>query len=204
MNLSNSKILLIIIASTAILIGNAYAAVTPFTDDVTISPGKLGIGTTSPTAPLHVSAGSLATGSDVVTFDKTRSASNAVRAATFFDVGGLPSDGNGGAYWRGYHLLAPTISVSSSNVFPRLVTYSEYNSLTDPASRLWIIDASNAQTSPHDIVYRIEGRTILYLDDSGKVGFGTTSPVEKIDIAGNIRLTGNIVSPNDICIGTCP
>jgi hypothetical protein len=38
---------------------------------------------------------------------------------------------------------------------------------------------------------------------SGNVGIGTPSPAEKLDVAGNIRLTGNIVSPNDICIGSC-
>jgi len=37
----------------------------------------------------------------------------------------------------------------------------------------------------------------------GNVGIGTESPVETLDVRGNIRLTGNIVSPNDICIGTC-
>jgi len=38
---------------------------------------------------------------------------------------------------------------------------------------------------------------------NGNVGIGT-SPSEKLDVDGNIRLTGNIVSPNDICIGNCP
>lgn len=37
------------------------------------------------------------------------------------------------------------------------------------------------------------------------VGLGIgTNPTQALDVAGNIRLTGDIVSPNDICIGTCP
>ena len=44
----------------------------------------------------------------------------------------------------------------------------------------------------------------LYLErDGGNVGIGTSSPAAKLDVSGNIRLTGNIVSPNDICIGSC-
>jgi hypothetical protein len=39
---------------------------------------------------------------------------------------------------------------------------------------------------------------------SGNVGIGTITPMEELDVDGDIRLTGNLVSPNDICIGTCP
>lgn len=45
---------------------------------------------------------------------------------------------------------------------------------------------------------------IAVSSSSGNVGIGTATPLQKLDVAGNIRLTGNIVSPNDICIGTCP
>lgn len=38
----------------------------------------------------------------------------------------------------------------------------------------------------------------------GDVGIGTENPLEKLDVRGNIRLTGDIISPNDICIGSCP
>jgi len=43
----------------------------------------------------------------------------------------------------------------------------------------------------------------MVVDSSGRVGIGTLSPLQKLDVSGNIRLTGNIVSPNDICIGSC-
>jgi hypothetical protein len=39
---------------------------------------------------------------------------------------------------------------------------------------------------------------------SGNVGIGVSNPTEKLDVNGNIRLTGDIVSPTDICIGSCP
>jgi len=35
------------------------------------------------------------------------------------------------------------------------------------------------------------------------VGIGTASPQEKLDVNGNIKLSGNIVSDGDICIGAC-
>lgn len=48
------------------------------------------------------------------------------------------------------------------------------------------------------------GNEVMRITSGGNVGIGTSSPVQKLDVNGNIRLTGNIVSPNDICIGTCP
>ena len=43
----------------------------------------------------------------------------------------------------------------------------------------------------------------LVVTSSGNVGIGTISPAQALDVIGNIRLTGNVISPNDICIGTC-
>lgn len=38
---------------------------------------------------------------------------------------------------------------------------------------------------------------------AGNVGIGTTTPTEKLEVSGNIKLKGNIVSDGDICIGKC-
>lgn len=54
------------------------------------------------------------------------------------------------------------------------------------------------------IVDVIAGQERFRIGGQGNVGIGTPLPQQKLDVNGNIRLTGNIVSPNDICIGTCP
>jgi hypothetical protein len=43
----------------------------------------------------------------------------------------------------------------------------------------------------------------IRITSNGNVGIGTANPSQVLDVSGNIRLTGNIVSPNNICIGTC-
>lgn len=36
-----------------------------------------------------------------------------------------------------------------------------------------------------------------------KVGVGTSSPSEALEVVGNVKLSGNLVSDGDICIGNC-
>ena len=45
------------------------------------------------------------------------------------------------------------------------------------------------------------GNALYYL--LGNIGIGTNSPQEKLDVNGNIRLTGNILPNGDLCIGVC-
>ena len=39
---------------------------------------------------------------------------------------------------------------------------------------------------------------------TGNVGIGKLNPAERLDVNGNIQLTGDILSSGDICIGACP
>ena len=39
---------------------------------------------------------------------------------------------------------------------------------------------------------------------TGNIGIGTIDPTELLDVNGNLRVRGNIVSTGDICIGNCP
>jgi len=44
----------------------------------------------------------------------------------------------------------------------------------------------------------------MTLKSDGNVGFGTSTPDEKVVIVGNVKINGNILSDGDICIGNCP
>jgi len=44
---------------------------------------------------------------------------------------------------------------------------------------------------------------VSMLSSNGNVGINNVNPTEQLDVTGNIKLSGNIVSNGDICIGTC-
>ena len=51
-----------------------------------------------------------------------------------------------------------------------------------------------------------DGVEIARIDIGGNVGIGTNTPAQKLDVNGNIKLTGvgrTITSDGDICIGAC-
>jgi len=122
----------------------------------------------------------------------------------YTNVGGLNTDGGGGAYWRGFMMVGPVYTEASQNKFPVISTFAEYNSLADPTVKRWVISANNG----FDVVYRAQDLGILTdlmtLKKDGKIGFGTSAPSEKVEIVGNVKINGNILSDGDICIGNCP
>ena len=62
----------------------------------------------------------------------------------FANTGGLSSDANGGAFWRGLHVTAPNYTVSAANKFPRIAQYFELDSITDPTYKNAYYAISNA------------------------------------------------------------
>lgn len=47
------------------------------------------------------------------------------------------------------------------------------------------------------------GSNRMYVSTNGNVGLGQSNPTEKLEVVGNIKLSGNITSDGDICIGKC-
>lgn len=71
---------------------------------------------------------------------------------------------------------------------------SKFIRIADGSGNMYIQTVNDAYTSATNLVT---------IQNNGFVGIGTTSPQQALDVSGNLRLTGNVVSPNDICIGTC-
>ena len=44
---------------------------------------------------------------------------------------------------------------------------------------------------------------MTFSNETGNIGVGTANPTEKLEVAGNLKISGNIVSDGDICIGQC-
>lgn len=83
-------------------------------------------------------------------------------------------------------------------------------------------DSTPGAEEEYQIRLRGDGRFLWFIDQThgnrvdmtidtltGNVGFGIpigvgSTPTEQLDVNGNIRVRGNIVSTNDICIGNCP
>lgn len=77
------------------------------------------------------------------------------------------------------------------------------------------IEVYNDNTSDGKILFRtglwrdpgnVPGTSVgvrMLIDTGGNVGIGNTAPTEKLEVQGNLKLSGSILSDGDICIGHC-
>ncbi len=101
-------------------------------------------------------------------------------------------------------IAAPTIDTVGANSALRLSSSGGtnlFNFRLENANRDFTIDSAGYGSGWNRsmTINRQSNATSFY----GKVGIGTTTPSEKLEVNGNFKLNGNLISDSPICIGKC-
>ncbi|MBL0869227.1 MAG: tail fiber domain-containing protein [Phycisphaerales bacterium] len=207
-------------------VSNAFSPWDAGTNQISYSLGRVGIGTPSPSANLHVFSG--------ITFDQVLFDSGsgfgtwlairngAIDGRTWQLVSTGPSntelagaflirDGTSAAVRMTF---LPNGNIGLGTITPtfplHLVTNSDTQiALTggpatggNAAARTWSIQSSSTNSPPgsqlngsFQIVDRSAGAARMLIDANGNVGIGTTSPSQRLTVAGNV-LANNVAVPS--------
>ncbi|MFZ5366523.1 MAG: phage integrase SAM-like domain-containing protein [Patescibacteria group bacterium] len=158
-------------------IGNSVGGGTATPAFVVTSAGNIGIGTTGPTYKLEVAGTGYFNGGGIYA------------SSGFLSV----SDGN------------PVLTYSSRKAFLPNAAIITADSAVGAASIPLIIKGTSGQTGDLTQWQNSDGGVLSVVDKSGNVGIGTTSPSQKLDIAGNATISGTLgFGPNaPAYAGTC-
>ena len=140
---------------------------------INTTTGNIGIGTTSPSAYLQVRSSISDTGSQTVRIVTAYSA-NAVVDALHIDHGGAGAWTDGVAISIGYK------STAYGSYTSRIVSY--LNTAVTTATKLQLQTQAGGGST---------WNTGILIDDTGRVGIGTTSPGQMLDVNGRIRIGSN-------------
>ena len=108
--------------------------------------------------------------------------------------------------------FSPTISTTDVNAMNFFTVFDPGSGVTiDNARGLWIRGVqlgAGSITNGYGIYADLTGGygTNKYpgVFLGGNVGIGTATPVQALDVVGNMQITGDIKTVGDICIGLCP
>ena len=170
-------------------------------DLVTItSAGKVGIGTISPTSQLHLANG---TSSPTVRLENTATSGGNYYMQSY--VTGSTSRLRFGETGVGEHLCiesggnvgigtdSPAVELDVASAAPQLRltdTDGGYCEVANVGGHLLLqADKGNTQASSY-MRFDVDGSERMRINSSGNVGINQSNPAEKLDVSGNVKLTG--------------
>ena len=173
-------------ANNQLNIGNLIYA-TGLGSGATLSSGRVGIGTTTPTATLNVVGTITQSGGNVIfgpSSQGTQIGTSAVYSGGDLNVGtyGVASQGAFVSTVAGTNTVYP-----GSGVFGANFIYSGYWAIRTDTSNDYNLDVYNSGTP----------KTAMTILQNGNVGIGTTTPAAKLDVVGDIHYSGIIVDVSD-------
>lgn len=183
-----------------------------------ISQGDVGIGTSSPLAKLHVVGSSmiLRNSADQEVYFSMDSGSTAAQNTTlrFGDRGStvfsLQKTNTNAFQLYDHSNVASRFLVGAggnSDIELRTIGTGQFKFINDTTTLASISSSGNATfngtvyanmfSSNSPLKFGISGTEVGRFDDSGRLGIGTTSPGEKLTVNGNISLTG-VIKGDDV------
>lgn len=150
---------------------------------------SIGIGTSVPTQRLDVS-GNIRSRGDIVADDGI-TADGAVQGATLIATGNIVTGGT--ATVNGDLSTNSDLIINNTTATFQLKAAGEnkgYFQLSGDNVRM----GTNSGNSTGNLIIRMNGTDRVFVDQTGKVGVGITSPTEKLDVNGNINFDGKLTS----------
>ena len=145
-------------------------------------PGNVGIGTTAPAGVLQVNSSSTGTDGKVIISSPSNNFSQ-------FQIGN------------------PSGTEASMQFIPGVTSFGSSPASSYTTNAIWVIGAGiyGIGSTVFGIGNFGAGGSILNIKSTGNVGIGTTTPSQKLDVAGNIKITnqsGPVAAPDKIDLGT--
>ena len=190
--------------------------------NINVNTGKVGIGTNAPSAPLHIVS---ATTSDLLRLEGTDAGNSSAPDLVLYRNTSSPADGDfvgivdfkanddGGSEKYYARIGAKTRDVSAGSEDGQLFFMPAVGGSTDANNSALKLDALDGAVFNEGGYaawdFRVESDTNanMFFVDSGnnRVGIGTNSPSETLDVNGNTKVTGNVIlaaDNNKLILGT--
>jgi hypothetical protein len=177
------------ISWTAILNGDYWTRPNSNRKRISNFTDSVGIGLTSATEWLDVD-GNIRSRNNLLA-DNNVTATGSVSGGSLVTTGNLTALGTG--FVGGDLQTLGDLIINSSTATMQLKSSSVntgYFQLSGNNVRM----GTNSGNSTGNLIIRMNGTDRVFVDETGKVGVGVTSPTEKLDVAGNINFNGKITS----------